>query len=298
MEKIVKNLTNMKMWVDFSLPPPAEFKTKTESMRFVAEVMNRCLYLLKIGAASAPNAETAKIGYTKSKAIIVAHMAQLGKLYEGALIHICGSQPELTRIFFRPILEVSINTKRLIQSKEKLCPNVGIASYPSELEMFRMLESKVKERALTPIEHRINELILSQLKKDGISREELTCNNQEDIEKKNVPPSCENSNYNDSLYMYLFQKETDWVHRGWRDLRSYHLTQTGDYYVPDLGFDEPQPRLGCQLTQVCLETLTIYLKWNQSDPDNELTSIIRKLLKLNAALDEAHENTLGDGLIN
>ena len=294
MEKIIKNLTNMKMWVDFSLPPPAEFKTKTESMRFVAEVMNRCLYLLRVGAASAPNAETAKTGYAKPKAIIVGHMAQLGKLYEGALIHICGSQPELTRIFFRPILEVSINMKHLIQSRGQLRSNVGLASYPSELEMFRMIENKEKERALTPIEHRINELILSQVEKDGISREELTCNNQENIQEKNVPSSCENPNYNDSLYMYLFQKETDWVHRGWNDLRSYHLTQTGDYYVPDLGFDEPQPRLGCQLTQVCLETLTIYLRWNQSDPDNELTSIIRKLLKLNAALDAAHENFLGE----
>ncbi len=294
MEKIIKNLTNMKMWVDFSLPPPAEFKTKTESMRFVAEVMNRCLYLLRVGAASAPNTETAKTGYAKPKAIIVGHMAQLGKLYEGALIHICGAQPELTRIFFRPILEVSINMKHLIQSRGQLCPNVGLASYPSDLEMFRMLENKVKERALTPIEHRVNKLILLQLEKNGISREELTCNNQENIQEKNVPSSCENSNYNDSLYMYLFQKETDWVHRGWHELRSYHLTQTGDYYVPDLGFDEPQPRLGCQLTQVCLETLTVYLRWNQSDPNNELTSIIRKLLKLNAALDAAHENFLGE----
>lgn len=294
MEKIIKNLTNMKMWVDFSLPPPAEFKTKTESMRFVAEVMNRCLYLLRVGAASTPNAETAKTGYTKPKAIIVGHMAQLGKLYEGALIHICGPQPELTRIFFRPILEVSINMKHLIQSRGQPCPNVALASYPSELEMLRLLENKVKERALTPIEHRINELILSQSKKDGISREELTRNNQKNIDKKNIPTSCENSNYNDSLYLYLFQKETDWVHRGWHDLRSHHLTQTGDYYVPDLRFDEPQPRLGCQLTQICLETLTIYLEWNESDPDNELTSIIRKLLKLNAALDEAHESPLGE----
>ena len=119
-------------------------------------------------------------------------------------------------------------------------------------------------------------------------------NDQENIDEKNSPQFCENSDYNDSLYMYLFQKETDWVHRGWHDLRSYHLTQTGDYYVPDLRFDEPQPRLGCQLTQVCLETLTIYLEWNQSDPDNGLTSIIRKLRKLNAALDEAHENTLSE----
>ena len=294
MEKIIKNLTNMKVWVDFSLSPPAEFKTKAESMRLVTEVMNRCLYLLKVGAASAPDAETAKTGYTKPKAIIVGSMAQLAKLYEGALIHICGPQPELTRIFFRPILEVAINMKHLIQSSGQVCRSAGQASCPSELEMFRVLENKAKERALTPIEHRINELILSQLKKDGISQKELTRNNQENIDEKNVPPSREKSSYNDSLYMYLFQKETDWIHRGWHDLRSYHLTQTGDYYVPDLRFDEPQPRLGCQLTQVCLETLTIYLGWNQSDPDNELTSIIRKLLKLNAALDDAHENTLGE----
>lgn len=294
MERMIKNLANMKVWIDFSFPPPPEFKTKAESMRFVAEVMNRCLYLLRIGAASASNEEAAKTGYTKSKAIIVGHIVQLAKLYEGALIHICGPQPELTRIFFRPILEVAINMKHLIQSRGEVCSSVGSASCPSELEMFRVLENKAKGRALTPIEHRINELILSQLKKDGISRKELTCNNQENIEKRNVPPSCENSSYNDSLYMYLFQKETDWVHRGWHDLRSYHLTQTGDYYMPDLRFDEPQPRLGCQLTQVCLETLTIYLKWNQSDPDNELTSIIRKLLKLNAALDDVHENTLSE----
>lgn len=294
MEKIIKNLANMKVWVDFSLSPPSEFKTKAESMRFVTEVMNRCLYLLRVGAASAPDAETAKTGYTKSKAIIVGYMAQLAKLYEGALIHICGPQPELTRIFFRPILEVAINMKHLIQSRGQVCRSVSPMSCPSELEMLCMLENKVKERAFTPIEHRINELILSQLEKDGSSREELTCSNQENIEEKNVLPSCENSNYNDALYMYLFQKETDWVHRGWHDLRSYHLTQTGDYYVPDLGFDEPQPRLGCQLTQVCLEALTVYLRWNQSDPDNELTSIIRKLLKLNAALDAAHENFLGE----
>lgn len=294
MERVIKNLANMKVWIDFSFPPPPEFKTKSESMRFVAEVMNRCLYLLRIGAASASNEETAKTGYTKSKAIIVGHMVQLAKLYEGALIHICGPQPELTRIFFRPILELAINIRHLIESSGHLDSSIGLTSYPSEQEIFRVLKNKAKERALTPIEHRINELILSQLGKDGIFQEELAYNDQENLKEKNSSRFCEDSSYSDSLYIYLFQKETDWIHRGWHDLRSYHLIQTGDYYVPDLRFDEPQPRLGCQLTQVCLETLTIYLKWNQSDPDNELTSIIRKLLKLNAALDNTCESTLDE----
>ena len=72
MEKIIKNLANMKVWIDFSLSRPSGFKTKAESMRFVTEVMNRCLYLLRVAAAySTPMSETAKSGYTKSKAIIV-----------------------------------------------------------------------------------------------------------------------------------------------------------------------------------------------------------------------------------
>ena len=210
MEKTIKNLTNMKVWIDFSLPPPSEFKTEAESMKFVAEAMNRCLYLLKVGAATAPNAETAKTGYTKPRAIIVGHMVQLTKLYEGALIHICGPQPELTRLFFRPILEVAMNIKHLIKSRGHLRPSTSTASSPNELRIFRELENKAKERALTPIEHRVNALILSQLEKDGISRTESACTDNE----KNSPHFCEHADYNDALYMYLFQKETDWVHRG------------------------------------------------------------------------------------
>jgi len=106
MDKIVKNLENMKAWVSSCLPLPAAFKTNAEAMRYVAEVMNRCLYLLRIGAASAPDVETAKTGHTKPKAIIAGHMVQLTKLYEGALIHICGPQPELTRIFSAPSLKL------------------------------------------------------------------------------------------------------------------------------------------------------------------------------------------------
>ena len=179
MEKIIKNLANMKVWIDFSFPPPSEFKTEAESMKFVAEAMNRCLYLLKVGAATAPNAETAKTGYTKPRAIIVGHMVQLTKLYEGALIHICGPQPELTRLFFRPILEVAMNIKHLIKSRGQLRPSTSTASSPNELRIFRELENKAKERSLTPIEHRINALLLSQLEKDSISRTESACTDNE-----------------------------------------------------------------------------------------------------------------------
>ncbi|MXY28283.1 hypothetical protein F4Y59_09010 [Candidatus Poribacteria bacterium] len=238
MDKIIRKLTNMEAWIEFN-SPPAESKTNAELMRFVVEVMNRCLYLLRVGVAAAPDAETANTGYAKPQAIIVGYMVQLTKLYEGALIQICGGQPELTRLFSAPILEVARNMEALIMSSEQFDYSSISDSYPSEQKMFRELEGKVKKHLLTP---------------EG--------------------PDC--------------------IHREWHDIRSYYLTQKGDSYAPDLSPGKPDPRLGCQLTQICLETLFVYLKWNRSDPDALITSVAVKLCELNVALDEGHENTLGE----
>jgi len=294
MDKIVKNLENMKAWVRACLPLPTAFKTNAEAMRYVAEVMNRCLYLLRIGAASAPDVETAKTGHTKPKAIIAGHLVQLTKLYEGALIHICGPQPELTRIFFRPILEIAIDTGHLIKSKRQFQHSTISDGYLTELNMLRCLEDKTKAQALTPIERCINRLILSRRKKEGMAQAEVVQEASQDIDRKSSPQFCEGLGYNESLYLYLLHEETDCVHRDWDDICSNHLTQKGNYYVPDLSIKEPDPRLGCQLTQVCLETLLTYLDWNKADPDGALTAIVQKLYQLNTTLDALQENSLGE----
>lgn len=229
MDKIIQKLTNMEAWIDFHLAPPAELKRKSEQIRFVAEVMNRCLYLLRVGVASAPDAKTANTGYARPKAIIVGYMVQLTKLYEGALIQICGTQPELTRLFFPPILEVTRNMEGLIIASKQSDPNSASTSYLSAQKMFRDFEDKAKKHT----------------------------------------PDC--------------------VHRNWDDIHSHHLIQRADSYVPDLSLDEPNPNLGYQLTQICLKTLLVYLKWNKSDPEGLITSVVMKLSQLNTTLDDTCE---------
>ncbi len=80
----------------------------------------------------------------------------------------------------------------------------------------------------------------------------------------------------------------------WQDIRGHHLIQNGDCYVPDLSFTEPDPNVGCPLTQICLDALVTYLAWNKSDPHGVMTPVIAKLRELNASLDEAHESWLGE----
>ena len=58
MDKVLQNLKNIETWIDFNSPPP-DFGTNTEFMKFAVEIMNRCLYLLKTGIATSPDAEAA-----------------------------------------------------------------------------------------------------------------------------------------------------------------------------------------------------------------------------------------------
>ncbi len=145
MDKVIQNLKNMEKWIDSNLQRSANFETHYDFMSFAVEVMNRCLYLLKLGVYSVQDADPANTGYPQPKAIIVGHMVRLTKLYEGALIHISGCQVELARIFFRPILETAMKIEELIRVKGPVSSDFILsASYP-EPEMLRETGYKTKD---------------------------------------------------------------------------------------------------------------------------------------------------------
>lgn len=295
MDEIIQNLKKIEKWVDFNSPPP-DYDTNTEFMKFSVEIMNRCLYLLKTGAASAPDAETAKKGYAKNEAIIVGHMVRITKLYEGVLMHICSHQQELAHIFFRLILETAIRMEYLITSKspKESFQSFIFISYRPEKEILQDLENKAKQRPLIPIENRMKESIISWLRSDGINEKELFNNTIWNVDGKNFRDIM-NLLELDSMYSYGFGNASHQVHGDWFDIAYYHLREEEEQcYTPDLSFTEPDPRSACPITHVCLVSLLKYLKWNKSDPDNLISPIVEKLRELNLALDAAHENMLSE----
>ena len=294
MDKVIQNLKNMEKWIAANLRRPAKFKTHYDFMRLAVEVMNRCLYLLKLGVYSTPDAETANVGYAQPKAIIVGHLVRLTKLYEGALIHISERQVELARIFFRLILETTIKMKYLIKAKEPTFRNFILDSYRPEWEMLQHLEAVAKTRPLKSIEKRMTQSIKSRMRKEGISESELTSHKQRGIDGKNFRQLCEDLGDDGILYLYGYRESSYYVHGDWQDIQAYHLAKEADRYVPSLSFNDSDPRLACPLTQICLDILLAYLEWNKSDPHDVMTPVIAKLRELNASLDEAHESWFGE----
>lgn len=293
-DKIMETLSDIEAWVDFNSPPPV-FNTNTAYMKFAVEIMNRCLYLLKLGVRASPDVETARRGYTKHRAIIVGHMVRLAKLYEGVIIHICSNHQELAHIFFRLIFETTIRMEYLITSedKKKSCRSFILASYRPEKEMLQDLKSKAKQRTLIPIEKRMRKSISSKLRRDRITQKKLFKNRKWDVDGKNFRAIMGTFNL-DSMYAYGFGSASHQVHGDWCDLQYYHLKKDGRYYTPELSFTTPDPRAVCPITYACLDSLLKYLKWSKSDPNNIIKPIVEKLFVLNRALDEAHEVSLGE----
>ena len=293
-DKIMETLSDIEAWVDYNSPPPV-FKTNTAYMKFAVEIMNRCLYLLKLGVRASRDAETARRGYTKHRAIIVGHMVRLAKLYEGVLIHICSHHQELAHIFFRLIFETTIRMEYLITSKDKResCQSFIFTSYRPEKDMLQDLKSKAKQQPPSPIEKRMRKSITSWLQGDKITQKRLFKNKNWNLDNKNFRDIMKVFDL-DSMYSYLFGAASHQVHGDWLDIAYYHLQQDGRYYTPELSFTTPDPRSTCPITHTCLDSLLKYLKWNKSDPDNTIKSIVEKLIALNFALDEAHEDSLGE----
>lgn len=293
-DKIMETLSDIEAWVDFNLPPPV-FNTNTAYMKFAVEIMNRCLYLLKLGVRASPNAETAKRGYTKHRAIIVGHMVRLAKLYEGVLIHICSHHQELAHILFRLIFETAIRMEYFITSKnkKKSLRNFILTSNRPEKDMLQDLKNKAKQQAPIPIEKRMRNSISTRLLRDGITQKELFKNKNWNLDGKSFRAIMGTFNL-DSMYSYVFGSASHHVHGDWRDIEYYHLKRDGQYYTPELFFTEPDPRSTCPVTHACLDSLLKYLKWNKSDRDRVISSLAEKLIALNLALDEAHESSLSE----
>ena len=292
MEEILKNLQAIERWID-TAPDISNLRTDDDFMVIVTELMSYTLYVLRIGASSAPSEEISQKGYSKQRAVIVGHMIQIVKLYEGILMHISERQLELAIIFSRLIFETSLRMRYLIVSKHKRKSfrSFLLASHKPERDILADLEKKAEKRPLIPIEKRIKNRIRELLKRDKITLKALRANRIWNVDGKNFKDLLRDLKF-DAAYSYMFGSGSHSIHGDWKDINQYHIEREGRYYFPKLQYTDPDPRVACAMTTVCLDALSRYLQWNKSDVDNVLSLIISKLTKLNSALDMAHEKVL------
>ena len=287
------NLASIKSWIN-GAPNPMEFTTNDEFMKLSVELMNRCLYLMRVGVALAPSADAQEKGYAKHRAIIVGHMVRMAKLYEGQAVHIAQRQRELAILFFRMILECAVRTEYLIASphKRKSCRSFILSSFGPEREELIDLEQKASTRPLIKIEKRMLSSIKFWLRRDRITRSELLNNRLRNMDGLNFREMMKRIGFVEYAYAYSFRNSSHFVHGDWLDIRRHHLKRNGRHYLPNLEFGDPDPRISSPSTKICLGTLATFIGWSKTDPHQVITPVIKDLSEFNDSIDSAHERSL------
>lgn len=181
----------------------------------------------------------------------------------------------------------------LIKAKPSSFRSFVLTSYKPQKYILEDLAEKAKKRPLIKIEKRIRRKIKSRLKQDRITIKALLANRNRDLDRKNFRQLLKELG-KEGKYYYSFGSGSHFVHGDWTDIYLHHLEKTGQYYSPKLCFYTPDPRMACPITLVCLETLYCFIKWNKSDPDKYILTIIEKLGRLFRILDKTHENTMSE----
>lgn len=269
-------------------PDFSTFTSDEEFMEYIVPLMNDTLYLLTISLGLAHDEEEAVTGLPRNPAIVMGHMVRLRKHYEGFLQFTVNRQAELAAIFMRLMYETIVKVDHLFDAENESFDSYILFSYKAEKGNLQDLEKKESQRPLTDIEKRIKEKIMNRLNRDGISRETLFENTKWRIDGKSFFDFLKHLNREDE-YSYLFGSGSHFVHGGWYEISRHHLKQNGNYYTPQLEYDDPDPRLACPISVLCLHQMEKFVEWNESDPTEVVKPLLHSLCDHFRRIDEAHE---------
>ncbi len=274
MKEIIINLEKAKYWLKKPLPP--RISSDKDYMIYVMELMNYAHYLIKVSASIAPNKVISERGYSKHKAIVVGHVVRLSKLYHGFAYHVSKSEVELAYIMVRLIHECISKMEYLFTAKKSSFISFIFTSYRSQKETLDNLALIKSQRTLMKIEMSIIKKIKKQLRSDRISLSRLKGNRNWKLDGKDFKQVLVSMN-KEIDYPFLFGQASSFIHGDWHEMKIYNLEKKGRYYLPNLGFSGSDPRLALPVTIGCLDAVTDFLKWNKSDPQKNVMSILQNL---------------------
>ncbi len=274
METIISNLDNLKMWLSNPFPP--EHSSDDDYMHYIMELMSYAHYLIKVSASMSPNEVVAERGYTNRRAIVVGHIVRLVKLYHGFTTHIGKRELQLAYIMVRLIYECIIKMEYLFTAKRSTFKSFIFTSYRSEKETLENLDLIKSQRPLMNIEKVIIKKIKSRLHRDRISLRQLKANKNWKLDGKDFKQILI-SVKKEIDYPFLFGQGSSFIHGNWYEMSIFNLNKKGRYYLPDLEFSDPDPRIALPVTIAALHSSRDFLKWNKSDPEKYVRSIIQTL---------------------
>ena len=259
-------------------------------MKLCVDIGNNLRYILLVSASLIPGKKF-NHQYNKYQAIILGLYVRIYKLYDSFCYHTSKSQVEISMIFLRLIYESSIKMQYLIKNDETSAKSFIFTSYKSHTEGIKYFKKLEKQRELATIEKRLLEKWRHQINEDSIAEETLLKNKIWKMDKKSFKDLMREFNI-DHLYPFAFGNSSSAVHGDWNDIKFHHINFSDGSYHPDLEYNRTEPGYITGVSINCLNKMNEFLKWNDADPDNAITWIIKPFLEFIISLDVYHEKNV------
>jgi hypothetical protein len=289
-DNVLDELAEIEEWSAQMTPLPS-CHSNDDYMTIAVALMVRTTMLLTFAASLAPDETALRDGVTKRNAIVLGLLVRMRKLCHGLLMHVVEKQRDLCTIFDRLIIETETKMTYLMAARQSSFRHFVQISFRPEKEMLKDLKQKRATRRLLPIEKRMLLSVQRHLRDDRISAKWLLQNKTWDLDGKNFRQLFAALG-REGGYSYGFAIGSHWVHGSWFDIKTYHLRKEGRLYKANLDYQIPDPRNICPVTIICLRAVLRYLKWARVDPDRRVGAIVRRVLTVSEALDQAHERSL------
>lgn len=282
---ILAELERIRVWLlDMTSLPT--FLHLSDYNDFCMELGNKARYLM-MNSLSLCHPD--RVGYPKTKAVVVGLYVRLFKLYDSLCLHFFRDEEEICRIFHRLILENILRLRYLMTHDDESALSFILISYRSIREQISHIKSIQATRPLLPIEKRILGKYEWQLEHDGLSFDLLHSQRNWGIDGKDVKSIWKDVYTDEWGYYFTFGDGSHAVHGDWKDVDCYHLKEIKGLYYPKPEFWSADPRVLNPITGECLDVSIEFLKWNGTDPDKYLISILSGLQELSSKFDEADE---------
>ena len=242
------------------------FDNEHEYMEVCIELMGYLLETLHDVIALTIKSKRYSKGLKRNDAMLAGLMVRGAKLFEGTLGMARQKKMELAHIFFRCLVETSVNLAYLLNKDDSYFETFVDASFRREIEILEDIKNRAKRRSLTPREKRMITSIQGKARDSQVNLDEVA-KKKPWQKRKNAKPGSYKPDIRkmmegigwEEYYLYGYASPSHVIHGDWEDVRFYHLLFRDGRYCPNPRWREVDCRVTCPASAIIIEAALAYL---------------------------------------
>jgi hypothetical protein len=245
--------------------------------------------LITIVSVERLNSDGNIVPFNHEEAALIGNLVRYNKLCSAFLEQFTRKRTETSLIFLRCITETFVNLKFFLKYKDQSTLNHYIKqSLRQEKQFIELVRKNISDKSQADdIEIRMQDSIKRSFRASDFEEDEINNSSKWDEKVK----SRINEILGPEAYILLYGSSSHAVHGNWQDLINFHLTASGDGFLPNIEWSTPTLQILSAVTLLSCDLLRDYAAevLPDSESKNVLLEFVDDLMQRTILVDVTHE---------